>query len=106
MKYLIGLCFFLLVTSTNAGGYIFAEIQQGMAFQSNWQGDYPTAVRLGIHQDISDRWYIRGGVEHISNVGRGCDFEVNSRCLIKADDRPETFLNQGYLSLGFRFYSW
>jgi hypothetical protein len=82
--------------------YLYGEVSQGAAFSSSWTGDYPTSVQAGVHHDITDRFYIRGEVQHISNAFRGCNLEISGDCKWKHDDREETWLNQFSVTIGFR----
>ena len=83
--------------------YVYAEVSQGIAFSSNWIGNHPTSVQAGVHVPITEHQYLRFELQHISNIGRGCNLQIGDDCKWMADEREETWLNQGTVTYGVRF---
>ena len=83
--------------------YAYAEFSQGFAFSSNWIGNYPTSVQAGVHFPVAKRQYLRMELQHISNIGQGCNLQIGDRCKWAVDNREETWLNQVTITYGMRF---
>lgn len=65
------LCAAIAPSAMACDDYLFAEIGVGPKFgYTRWTGDFPTNISGGAHFGF-ERFYLRGGAEHISNIERG-----------------------------------
>lgn len=99
---LIVVAWFGVVTFARADTYLGVDMQQGVATNGNWIGEYPNSVGIFLHHDLSERWSLRAGWEHKSNPDRGCNFY----CWWVVDDRPETWTEEVYIRIEARIITW